>query len=63
MSEFYDDSTVKAAIVSSEHKEKPMDKERDFLRWTAFHDWFDTQREAESFLAEVKAMGFQGAVA
>ena len=63
MSEFYDNGTVKAAITSSERKEKPGNKERDFPRWTAFQDWFDTLREAESFFAEVKAMEIQEAIA
>jgi hypothetical protein len=61
MSEFYDNGAVKAAITSGERRERPRDKERSFPLWTAFQDWFDTQREAESFLAEVKAMAIQGA--
>jgi hypothetical protein len=63
MSEFYDNGTVKAAITSKERRERPRDTERDFPYWTAFQDWFDTLREAESFLAEVKAMEIQGAAA
>ena len=59
MSEFYDNGTVKAAITSSERKAKPEDKERDYPRWTAFQDWFDTLGEAENFLTEVKAMEVQ----
>jgi hypothetical protein len=63
MSEFYDNGTVKAAIISGERKEKPRNKERDYPRWTAFKDWFDTQSEAERFFADVKAMEFQEVVA
>jgi hypothetical protein len=63
MSEFYDNGTVKAAITSRECKEKPGNRERDFPRWTAFQDWFDTQGEAESFLVEVRAMETKEAVA
>jgi hypothetical protein len=60
MSEFYDNGTVNAAIISREYGEKPVDRERDWPYWTAFRDWFDTELEAEGFLAEVKAMEIQG---
>jgi hypothetical protein len=63
MSEFYDDGMVKAAITSSERGEKPRDTERSFPCWTAFKDWFNTEREAENFLAEVKTMEIQEAAA
>lgn len=63
MSEFFDNGTVNAAIISRECKEKPGNKERDLPRWTAFQDWFDTEREAENFLAEAKVMEIKGVVA
>ena len=63
MSEFYDNGAVKAAITSRECREKPKNKERDFPSWTVFKDWFDTQSEAEVFLADAKAMEFTEVVA
>jgi hypothetical protein len=57
MSEFYDDGTVKAAMISRECMEKPKNQSRSVLGMTACHDWFDTRKEALAFLAEAKKEG------
>jgi hypothetical protein len=48
-SEFYDDGTVKAAIISRECEEKPENSCRELPQLDAYHDWFDTEADAEAF--------------
>jgi hypothetical protein len=55
MSEFYSDGTIKAAMISRERREKPRDSFRHVFKMHAYHDWFASLKEAEAFLAEVKA--------
>jgi hypothetical protein len=55
MSEFYDDGRINAAIISRECGEKPHDSFRHVFRMDAYCDWFDSWKEAEAFLAGVKA--------
>jgi hypothetical protein len=54
MSEFYDNGTIKAAIISQECEEKPKSSFRRSQGLDAYRDWFDSQKEAEAFLAETK---------
>jgi hypothetical protein len=55
MTEFYDDGTVKAAMVSRICQEKPKNSCRELPRMDAYCDWFDTEAEAVAFVAEAKA--------
>jgi hypothetical protein len=54
MSEFYDNGTVKAAMISRVCKEKPKSAYRELLRMDVYNDWFEDKAEAERFLAEAK---------
>jgi hypothetical protein len=54
MTEFYDDGTVNAAMVSRVCKEKPKNSYRELPIMDAYNDWFDTEAEAVAFLAEAK---------
>jgi hypothetical protein len=55
MSKFYDDGTVKAAMISRTCKQKPKGSYRQLPRMDAYDDWFGTKDEALAFLAETKA--------
>jgi transcription elongation factor Elf1 len=64
MSEFYDDGTVKAAMLSRVCEEKPESTYRKLPRMDAYNDWFDTATEAETALMEARLLNKkQGAVA
>ena len=54
-SEFYDNGTVKAAIISRECKAKPKDTFKELPRMDAYNEWFETMEEAEKALAEARA--------
>jgi hypothetical protein len=54
MTEFYDNGTVKAAMISRECREKPKNSFRELPRMDAYNDWFDTPEEAGEFLAEAR---------
>jgi hypothetical protein len=57
MTEFFDDGTVNAAMISRACKEKPKNTSRELSRLDAYKDWFDTEDEAVAFLEEAKAAG------
>jgi hypothetical protein len=54
MSEFFDDGSVKAAIISRECREKPRDSFRTVFGMSAYKNWFDAREDAEAFLTEAK---------
>jgi hypothetical protein len=54
MSEFYDNGTVKAAMISRVRQEKPNSSFRELPRMDAYTDWFDTEAEAVAFLEEAR---------
>lgn len=56
MSEYYLDGTVKAALMNRVCKEKPKNSYRQIPIMNAYRDWFDTEIEAENFLAAAKAL-------
>jgi hypothetical protein len=57
MSEFYDDGTVKAAMISRVCKKKPENSCRELPRMDAYHDWFESREDAERLLAEAHREG------
>jgi hypothetical protein len=54
MSEFYEDGTVKAAIISRDCRVTPKGDEREVYGMTARIVWFTTEAEAEAFLAKAR---------
>lgn len=56
MSEFYDDGTVKAAMISRVCEEKPKGSCRRLPKMEAYNIWFDTEPKAAAYMTEVKAM-------
>jgi hypothetical protein len=55
MTEFYDNGTVKAAMISRVCQEKPESSFRKLPIMDAYCDWFDTEAESVAFMAEAKA--------
>jgi len=55
MSEYYENGTVKTAIITRACKIKPKDKSRTLPFMTAYTDWFENRELAEAFLSERKA--------
>jgi hypothetical protein len=54
MSEFYDNGTVKAAMINRVCQEKPGSTFRELPLMDAYTDWFDTKAEAVAFLIEAR---------
>jgi hypothetical protein len=57
MTEFYDNGTVNAAMVSRVCKEKPKNQSRSTPIADCYIDWFEDKAEAERFLAEARKEG------
>jgi hypothetical protein len=56
MSEFYDDGTVKAAMISRECRERPRDTSRETAIADCYNDWFEDKAAAKKRLAEARQM-------
>ena len=52
--EFYDDSSVKAAVISWAYKEKPKDSFKDTPIADCYKDWYDSESAAKQALAQYK---------
>ena len=56
MSEFYDNGSVKAAVISRDCKEKPENSFKDTPISDCYKDWYDTQAAAKKALAQYRAL-------
>ena len=57
MSEFYDDGSVKAAVISRACKEKPKNSFKDTPIADCYKDWFDSASAAKQALAQYLKLG------
>ena len=55
LTEFYDNGSVNACIISRKAKLKPKNKFKNTPIANCYEDWFLTEAEAESFLSEARA--------
>ena len=63
MSEFYDDGSVKAAVISRACKEKPRNTSRELPFADCYRDWYDTFAGAEQALAQYLKLGAREVIA
>ena len=57
MSEFYDDGSVKAAVISRACKEKSKNTSRELLFADCYRDWYNSESAAKQALAQYLKLG------
>ena len=56
MSEFYDNGSVKTAIISRECREKPQNSCRELPFADCYKDWYDTEWAAKQALLQYRKL-------